>query len=740
MKPFYLILFFVFSLIGNLCSQPTFQRTYPFTDPVVPLNFVSTPDSNFLIYASSADRIFLMKINQSGDTLWTRKYMANFFQIGQLIILQDSGFVITGSWNDEVAVMKINQYGDSLWVQNFSYPNGIGLSIEETDDHGFYLLNSHDDSDIVYYDIQFMKLDSAGNFIWEKSYNLGHDIINLGYLMKLSNTNYLAQIRRAMGGPSSPYGRLLRVDTAGNILSNSPTSETGRRGGDFITQSIDSNFFMIGNTRASWDDDPYGVLYKLNMSGFISSSLSFPGTSAMKSVAADFAGGCMVTCDSFQSSRKEFQLKRFDTNGQLISSNLYPIDHHESANAVHCTPDSGFMIVGYHQLPSGEIETYIVKTDSTGLLNTNGYEIVQSDSFLCEGDSVTLSVQSAVSYLWSDGQTTQSITLTANGSYNVSVVDSLGQTYYTTFSQVIFLPTPMLSLGDDTSFCTGADILLNPGNFSSYLWQDSSFASAFDVTSSGIYSVLVTAFNGCSTSDTIEISVFALPVFSLGNDTSLCVGSTILLHAGTGFENYQWQDGALDSVYAVSVQGNYYVTVTDSNGCSASDTIQLSFNPIPQITLGDDTLLCIDQTILLDAGQNFSNYVWQDGSSMQTFIASSTIADSIIYYVLVTDSNSCVGGDSVMVIYDLCEGITGSADNGILISPNPFDKNIQIHLPASSNDSWLLTIFSANGEQVYDHHLIHDVEIDVSFLPHGIYFLLLRSGTKYILEKAVKVK
>ena len=204
-----------------------------------------------------------------------------------------------------------------------------------------------------------------------------------------------------MGGPSIPYGRIMRVDTSGNMLGFIGTPETGREGGDFIAETSDSNFFVVGNSRSYWDDDPYGALTKLNMSGSYAWTVTFPGTSAMKSVTADFAAGCIVACDSFQQpNRKEFQLKRFNSNGQLISSNTYPIDHHESANAVHPTPDSGFMAVGYHQLPSGQIETYIVKTDSNGLMNTNGYTITQSDSFLCDGDTVTLSVQAANGYLW----------------------------------------------------------------------------------------------------------------------------------------------------------------------------------------------------------------------------------------------------------------------------------------------------------------------------------------------------
>jgi gliding motility-associated-like protein len=64
-----------------------------------------------------------------------------------------------------------------------------------------------------------------------------------------------------------------------------------------------------------------------------------------------------------------------------------------------------------------------------------------------------------------------------------------------------------INLGTDTNICPGQTKLLNPGNFSSYLWQDNSTQPTFAVTQTGIYSVDVTDANGCTGHDEIEIIV-----------------------------------------------------------------------------------------------------------------------------------------------------------------------------------------------------------------------------------------
>ena len=111
----------------------------------------------------------------------------------------------------------------------------------------------------------------------------------------------------------------------------------------------------------------------------------------------------------------------------------------------------------------------------------------------------------------------------------------------------------------------------------SYLWSDGSTSSSIQNLHAATYALQVTDSKGCQrdTNNIILQNQQNNIVLSLGNDTLICPGETLLLNAGI-FSAYQWQDGSTASQYTVSVTGNYAVTVTDSEGCTASDNIEVT--------------------------------------------------------------------------------------------------------------------------------------------------------------------
>jgi len=146
--------------------------------------------------------------------------------------------------------------------------------------------------------------------------------------------------------------------------------------------------------------------------------------------------------------------------------------------------------------------------------------------------------------------------------------------------------------------------------------------------------------------DDIEVFVTPLPDFDLGPNTTLCDGETLVLDATVPGGSYDWQDGSSDPTYTVSSAGNYNVTVT-ANNCSASDAINVAYNPIPVFDLGPDLQLCTGDVTVLDATTPGATYSWMDGSSGATHGVN---ADGI-YGVTVT-VNGCSAYDEVVVDYN----------------------------------------------------------------------------------------
>ncbi len=111
-------------------------------------------------------------------------------------------------------------------------------------------------------------------------------------------------------------------------------------------------------------------------------------------------------------------------------------------------------------------------------------------------------------YTWSNGGTTATINNVPPGNYSLTVLDANACSFTKNNIGVADIETPVaVSLGNDTSVCKGEMLVLNPGPFSSYVWQDNSRNPTFTVTSSGNYWVKVTDGTGCSGTDTINVIV-----------------------------------------------------------------------------------------------------------------------------------------------------------------------------------------------------------------------------------------
>lgn len=204
-------------------------------------------------------------------------------------------------------------------------------------------------------------------------------------------------------------------------------------------------------------------------------------------------------------------------------------------------------------------------------------------------------------------------------------------------------------LGDSTDFSlantTGIDSVEWDFNdpASGVLNSSKLFLPSHVFTNTGTYNVSVITHTG-SIADTLNIlvTITGPPFINLGNNTSLCAGTSIVLNPGAGYMSYLWQDFSTAQTFTASATGTYYVKVTNNCGI-ASDTIHIDTLPPPVINLGNDTSLCAGNTIVLDPGSGFLNYSWQDLSTNQIF----TVSIAGTYYVNVTRCGTAI--DTILI-------------------------------------------------------------------------------------------
>jgi gliding motility-associated-like protein len=225
--------------------------------------------------------------------------------------------------------------------------------------------------------------------------------------------------------------------------------------------------------------------------------------------------------------------------------------------------------------------------------------------------------------------------------------------------------SPQINLGNDTSVCSGQSIILDAGPvFKIYQWSNGSTRQQLTVGSAATYWVKATTEQGCSSNDTFTlVAVNPLPVVPFDSSPGICVGTTRLLDAGN-FASYQWHDGSTSRTYLATDTGIYHVNVMDVNGCKNADTVHITSTwASPTAFLPADTIICNYGSLVLRPTSTYRSYRWSTGT-MAPDISVSTPGQ---YSLTVTNSNGCIGTDSILVKVKQC--LTG------LFVPSAFTPN-----------------------------------------------------------------
>ncbi len=302
---------------------------------------------------------------------------------------------------------------------------------------------------------------------------------------------------------------------------------------------------------------------------------------------------------------------------------------------------------------------YYVLTGNTGFSCPSGYGYINiadkasklnlgADTSLCPSSTYLLHINNGYTNInWQNNSHNRDSLITTSNQYIISANDANG--CYTSDSiNIYFKQYPQASFGKDTTLCNNQPLKLTllPEKSSfydaTYAWQDGSKNDTYVITKSGNYWGTAT-YDGCTASDTIKVAYITADKVHLGNDTTLCSGDSLQVMADVSNSIYLWNTGETTQSIFVKTPGSYYVLAGNGN-CTVTDTIQINMTPKPLFTLGNDTVLCTGQKIVLSSFQYADKYKWQDGSVVSSYEATGPG----LYWLQLTQ-NGCSASDSIKI-------------------------------------------------------------------------------------------
>lgn len=565
---FFLPIFFLLS--HNASAQSTFCRGGGIFEW---RGFTRTYDGNVVTvgYVGSGGAT-MAKTAANGDTIWRKSFgVSGGNDLGTAVTetfnhrLVFCGHYYYSGVQNQVFITKLDEDGNFIWTRTYgTNASDEAFAIIETSDSGYVVAGTTDWSGgNGSSDLFVMKLDSSGNIAWSKVY--GTALYDRGYdIIQTSDGGYaLAGFSRNNFSVSTDNAYVLKLDAAGNIVwtkvlgsTISPYTEHYYYG---IVEGTDGNFYCGGRGVRTPGDEDF-LITQLSPTGTIGWSRYIGASGSTERMFADVVAmapsGNILLGGQNIGSQANAALTEIDYSGNIVwakrytNSNLFYDVTSDGANGIYACG----------------AQYFLTHTDSSGVSCC-------SDTLTFYSNPATLSVMAAgtaIPITWASGITQTPVVAVPNpllicqGCSGITVSISPA--------------TPYLCTGDSTTLTATVSGGTAPYT---YIWLPGGDTTSsinvhplFDQT----YTLTITDAGGiCTTLDTFLLGVG--PNAAITGDTLTCLGDSVLLTAsGTGQFAWSWGSTAASVWVHPPATMTYSVTVTDAiHGCTgtATHTVQV---------------------------------------------------------------------------------------------------------------------------------------------------------------------
>jgi hypothetical protein len=295
---------------------------------------------------------------------------------------------------------------------------------------------------------------------------------------------------------------------------------------------------------------------------------------------------------------------------------------------------------------------------------------------ICNGQSSTLTGSGAATYSWqpiNQSGNGISVSPTITTTYIVTGTDANGCSATTSVDVTVNNNPNVTASANAASICNGQSSTLTGSGAATYSWQpinQSGNGISVSPTITTTYIVTGTDANGCSATTSVDVTVNNNPnVTASANAASICNGQSSTL-TGSGAATYSWQpinqSGNGISVSPVATT-TYTVTGTDGNGCSATTSVDVTVNDLPQVIVSANPATICNGASSTLTGSNAVSYDWQPINQSGNGISVSPAATTT-YTVTGTDGNGCSATTSVDVTVNAANNTLPSSNNCVILN------------------------------------------------------------------------
>ena len=374
------IWFLTLLMVTAAIAQPPetlWTRTYGWSIGTMAYSCQQTCDGGFIIAGytnvepGSNNDMFVVKTDDTGDTLWTRRYGWEHndycYDIHQL---SDGGYILGGignldynvnPWVSEYCLIRIDNNGDTLWTRLYRKAEvNEAYDVGPCEDGGFILVGYARGTGTGWYDIYIVRTDEFGDTLWtrtvdESDYDVAYSV------EQTTDGGYIVAGNRSLNPGVDDYMYLIKLNADGDTLWTRTYTEIGNSMALCVQQTVDEGYILVG------DGNGDCALIKTDSEGNILWTHTYGGDESEEafSVRQTSDGGYILggQTSSFGMGEDDFYLVRTDSLGDTLWTNTYGGFGHDYCRSIEVTQDGGYIAVGRGEFGNGSMYAVRLRSD-----------------------------------------------------------------------------------------------------------------------------------------------------------------------------------------------------------------------------------------------------------------------------------------------------------------------------------------------------------------------------------------